>query len=196
MLNKGWAVTELSCSPSPFSQPLFSVLYLVLLSWAWLWSGFSFWKWQVISQYVFTICIRLSKEATNGLCHGTVSARFLGTSSDAERAANAREFNEGFYKETFDIIIHSSVQVTNLGWGPFEGHLCLCCSHQSCLCPAWCPGEQGLCKGGWIVVTPSGPVLHLLGADAVTAKENSWNPFSPSRLAFYLPQASYCIFSR
>lgn len=93
MLNKGWAVTALGSSPSPFSQSLFPVLYLVLLSWAWLWSGFSFWKWQVISQYVFTICIRLSKEATNGLCHGTVSARFLGTSSDAERAANAREFN-------------------------------------------------------------------------------------------------------
>lgn len=148
MLNKGWAVTELSCSPSPFSQSLFSVLYLVLLSWAWLWSGFSFWKWQVISQYVFTICIRLSKEATNGLCHGTVSARFLGTSSDAECAANAREFNEGFSKETFDIIIHSSVQVTNLGWGPFEGHLCLCCSHQSCLCPAWCPGWAGAVQRG------------------------------------------------
>lgn len=83
MLNKGWAVA-VGLFPLPFSQSLFSALYL-LLSWAWLWSGFSFWKWQVISQYVFTICIRLSKEATNGLCHGTVSARFLGTSSDAER---------------------------------------------------------------------------------------------------------------
>lgn len=89
----------------------------------------SFWKWQVISQYVFTICIKLSKEATIGLCHGTVSIRFLSTSSYAERVVNAKEFNEEFYNETFDIIIHCSAQFTNLRWTPFSDFFSLCCSH-------------------------------------------------------------------
>lgn len=191
MLNKGWAVTELGCSPSPFSQSRLSLLHLVLWSWAWLWSGFSFWKWQVISQYVFTICMRLSKEATNGLCHGTVSARFLGTSSDAERTPGnvIRDCAREHLTPAFP------VQCRSPGWAESPLKVTSVCA----LHPAGCPGWAGGCRGGWIVVTPSGPVLHL-GTDAVTGGRiletlfllPDWLFTYPKQVIAYFPDRNCC----
>lgn len=59
-------------------------------------------------------------------------------------AASAREFN---LQRAFDIIIHSSVQGTELGWGSSEGHLCSCCSHQSCPALPGALHEQGVQRG-------------------------------------------------
>jgi len=146
----------------------------------------SFWKWQVISQYVFTICIKLSKEATIGLCHGTVSVRFLSTSSYAERVVNAKEFNEEFYNETFDIIIHCSAQFTNLGRVPVSDFINLCCSHSrsctSCITPAWCwaESEEAVQRVDKLLLTQCGPILHLLGTDAVYKREEFLKPCFPS----------------
>lgn len=162
----------------------------------------SFWKWQVISQYVFTICIKLSKEATIGLCHGTVSVRFLSTSSYAERVVNAKEFNEEFYNETFDITIHCSVQFTNLGRGPVSDFINLCCSHSrscmSCISPAWCPEQRAkrLCKG-WINCYWLNVVLLciFLAQMLCTRGKNSWNHVSlPDGLSAY-PKLVKCTLS-
>lgn len=92
--------------------------------------------------------MRLSKEATNGLCHGTASARFLGTSSDAERAANARECNQGFCQGAFDIITHSS-QCRSQIWAepPLKVTSVCAAPTRAASAPPGAPDEQGDAKG-------------------------------------------------